>query len=102
MSEKLKEKELVGKRDLKDALTATFEGLGEGIADSLMENLLEDDRIVKFVSENCEPTEVYEESVLFAFIHARYSPEDVFRQEDLEEWAKEAGYTKLEETDEDE
>lgn len=96
----MKEREIVGKKDLKDALIELFQEKSEDIADLLIRLMSEDDRVATFAGQNFEPTEVYEEDVLFAFIYAGYKPEDVFREDHLEKWAEENGFVRKDDTDE--
>lgn len=92
---------MTGNRNsLREALIDLIKAKSDDIADVFLETFAEDERLLKFVTEDKEPTEVFEEAELLEFVGNAYEPDDMFSHDTLAEWAEKNGYIEEEEKDE--
>jgi hypothetical protein len=54
------------------------------------------DLILNFVSEEVKPAELYTQEDLVAYVRVNLSPEDVFSNAVLGDWARDRGFRKFE------
>jgi len=52
------------------------------------------DTVADWITDNCEPDEVFDEKVICDWIVENYEPQQVFDDDALERWAVENGYKK--------
>lgn len=54
------------------------------------------DKILEWVEENVKPAELYTQEDLVAYVRVNLSPEDVFSNATLGDWARDQGFRKFE------
>jgi len=93
-------KEVKDKKDLKEALVDLLKDRAEDIVENILDEMVNNDRIAKFVGENYDIQDVFEEEEITNVAQASFAPADIFSEDELKEWAEENGY--IPENDEEE
>lgn len=94
-------KEVKDKKDLKEALVDLLKDRAEDIVENILDEMVNNDRIAKFVGENYDLQDVFEEQEITDAVQAQFSPADIFPEDELKEWAEENGYILEDEDEED-
>lgn len=82
----------MAKKELKEALVDLLKDRAEDIVEIIMEEMVNNDRIAKFVGENYDLQDVFEEAEIKDAVQAQFGPTDIFPESELKEWAEDNGY----------